>query len=63
MTGRAFLTWQILDATMRMQATPDPAAKLKWAKVLNEARRARGDFAHIESVQPEPIDQAGERPA
>lgn len=44
---RSFLSWQINDALFRMQSSPDPAVKLKWAKVLNDARRERGDFDHI----------------
>lgn len=57
----AFLTWKILDATMRMQATPDPAEKLRWARVMNEARRQRGDFNQITEAKRERLDQPGER--
>lgn len=61
MKGHAFLTWQIQDATMRMMSTPDPDQKLKWARVMNNARRERGDFDHIVEAKRERLDQAGER--
>lgn len=60
-TDRSFLTWQILDATMRMQATPDSAEKLKWARVMNKARRERGDFDQIIEAKRAHLDNPGER--
>jgi hypothetical protein len=55
------LTRTIHDAMLRMQLAETPAAKLLWARRLNQARRERGDFDHIAEAKRERPDQAGER--
>lgn len=57
MTDRTFLSWKIQDAMMRMQSTPDPDKKLLWARVMNSARRERGDFDQITEKKPEQPEQ------
>lgn len=44
MTGRGFLNWKIHDAIQRLGAAASVESKLHWARVLNEAKRERGDF-------------------
>lgn len=61
MNDSSFLRWKIQDACMRMQCARDPAEKLKWAKVMNAARRERGDFDDIIETKREKLDQPGER--
>lgn len=61
MTEKSFLTWKIHDAMMRMLSSPEPQSKVKWAKVMNEAKRERGDFDHIAEAKRERLDQPGER--
>jgi hypothetical protein len=48
MTARGFLTWKVHDAVQRLGAATTLESKLHWAKVLNEAKRARGDFDQVE---------------
>jgi hypothetical protein len=43
-TNRGFLSWKVNDAVQRLGAATTPESKLHWARVLNEARRERGDF-------------------
>jgi hypothetical protein len=51
------LTRHISDALIRMQLATTPASKLVWAKRMNDARRARGDFDGIAEAKRVQLDK------
>lgn len=54
-TQRSMLDWTIDDACTRMRTATSVEQKLKWAKVMVDAKRARGDYDQV--VQPPLTDE------
>jgi hypothetical protein len=57
LTPRDELSQAIYDAMKRMQLATTPASKLVWAKRMNDARRARGDFDGIAEAKRVQLDK------
>jgi len=54
-SNRAFLEWQVGDATMRFHAAP-PDKKLARARRLIRAKFERGDYPELQALDEETLE-------